>query len=459
LHAWAEVYIPGAGWIGLDPTSGLFAGEGHIPLACTPDPISAAPVTGGYFGEAVDVEFHFENAVQRLIEDPRVTKPYTEEQWQAINLLGEQVDRDLVAHDVRLTMGGEPTFVSIDDMEAAEWNTAADGPHKRQLANDLVRRLHDAFGAGGILHYGQGKWYPGEQLPRWKLAAYWRTDGVALWRDQALLADISKAYGVTIDLAERFATRVAERLGLRPTHLQPAYEDAFYYLLEEGRVPANLDPLQANLKDPLERRRLAELLQRGLDTPKGYVLPLQWNYAFQGWDSAPWEFRRGHLYLIPGDSPLGLRLPLSELPWLAEEEQEPFFERSQFEDLPPLPDYHDVIQTRIASDATVSATHNSQLAMRNAQFATRGGPLGAQLKEVPRTALCIEPRQGQLFFFMPPLHYLEHYLELLAAIELTAEEFNLPVVIEGYDPPTDPRLQHIKVTPDPGVIEVNVHPA
>ncbi len=446
LHAWAEVYIPGAGWIGLDPTSGLFAGEGHIPLACTPDPVSAAPVTGSYFGEAVEMKFAFENTVQRLHEDPRVTKPYSDEQWLLIDALGEQVDRDLVNHDVRLTMGGEPTFVSIDDMQAAEWNTEADGPHKRELANLLVRRLHDAFGAGGILHYGQGKWYPGEQLPRWKLAAYWRTDGVAMWCNPALLADISKDYGVTIEQTAAFGKRLVERLGLRMNYLEPAYEDAFHYILEESRLPANVDPLKVKLKDPLERRRLAALLQRGLDTPTGYVLPLRWNYAIQSWDSAPWQFRRDHLYLIPGDSPLGLRLPLDELPQLAEEEQEPFFERSLFEDLPALPDYHDVVQTRFAADAT-----SVQPPIANA---TRN----AFLKEVPRTALCLEPRNGLLFFFMPPLSYLEHYLELLAAIELTAAELELPVVIEGYDPPTDYRLQKLMVTPDPGVIEVNVQP-
>lgn len=451
LHAWAEVYVPGAGWIGLDPTSGLFAGEGHIPLACTPNPVSAAPVTGGYFGEAVEVEFDFNNSVQRLREDPRVTKPYTEEQWTAINALGNQVDRDLVAHDVRLTMGGEPTFVSIDDMESAEWNTEADGPHKRQLANQLVRRLQNAFGQGGILHYGQGKWYPGEQLPRWKLATYWRTDGVPMWRDHDLLADISKDYKVTIEQAQAFGEKLCERLGLRTTYLQPAYEDALYYILEEGRVPANLDPLKANLKDPLERRRLAELLQRGLDTPKGYVLPLHWHYGLQTWDSAPWQFRRGHLFLMPGDSPLGLRLPLNELPWIAEEDQVYHFEQSQFADLQPLPDYHNVIQSRI--DNALSITQPSRQSTSTiAHHASR------ITKDVPHTALCIEPRNGLLFFFMPPLHYLEHYLELIAAIELTAAELDLPIVMEGYDPPNDYRLQKMLVTPDPGVIEVNVHP-
>lgn len=443
LHAWAEVYLPGAGWVGLDPTSGLFAAEGHIPLACTPDPVSAAPVTGSYFGEKVEIEFKFNNSVQRIREDPRVTKPYTEEQWQAINALGEQVDRDLVQQEVRLTMGGEPTFVSIDDMEAAEWNTEADGPHKRQLANNLVRRLHDSFGAGGILHYGQGKWYPGEELPRWRLAAYWRTDGIPMWRDPELLADISQSYDVAIEDAQRFGKALCTRLQLHPSYLEPAYEDALYYILEEGRVPINVDPLKADLDDPLERRRLAELLQRGLGTPKGYVLPIRWNYATQRWDSAPWQFRRGHLFLIPGDSPLGMRLPLNELPWVAEDDRDPFFERSQFEELPPLPDYHNVIQTRVTTP------------LKRPEL--KSPTPTPTWKDVPHTALCLEPRNGQLYIFLPPLSYLEHYLELLAAIELAAAEFNIPVLIEGYELPNDYRLQKILVTPDPGVIEVNVH--
>lgn len=93
LHAWAEVFIPGAGWVGLDPTSGLFAGEGHIPLCCTPDPVSAAPVTG--MTDVCEVTFNFKNEVYRMHEDPRVTKPYTEEQWSTIIALGNKVDEDL----------------------------------------------------------------------------------------------------------------------------------------------------------------------------------------------------------------------------------------------------------------------------------------------------------------------------------------------------------------------------
>ena len=181
LHAWAEVFIPGAGWLGLDPTSGLFAGEGHIPLACTPHPVSAAPISGAT--DECEVEFSFHNKVQRIHEDPRVTKPYAENQWQAIQALGRKVDVDLAAGDVRLTLGGEPTFVSIDDMESAQWNDAALGKHKRELAGDLLQRLWQRFAPGGLLHYGQGKWYPGEPVPRWSLNCFWRVDDEPVWQD------------------------------------------------------------------------------------------------------------------------------------------------------------------------------------------------------------------------------------------------------------------------------------
>ena len=213
LHAWAEVYIPGAGWIGLDPTSGLFAGEGHIPLACTADFVSAAPVTGGFIGQA-NTTFDFSNSVTRIHEDPRVTKPYSEAQWAAIDKLGDKVDKVLKKGDVRLTMGGEPTFVSIDNMDAPEWNTAADGEEKRKLAGELVRRLRDSFAPGGLLYFGQGKWYPGEPLPRWQLACFWRKDGKPVWKNADLLADETRSYGFKLKDAEKFVGELAKRLGL-----------------------------------------------------------------------------------------------------------------------------------------------------------------------------------------------------------------------------------------------------
>jgi len=454
LHAWTEVYVPGAGWVGLDPTSGLFAGEGHIPLACTPDPASAAPVSG--VTEETRVEFSFANRVQRIHEDPRVTKPYTEEQWRAIDALGNAVDANLAQHDVRLTMGGEPTFVSIDDMDGAEWNTAAVGPTKRRLAANLLERLRARFAPGGVLQFGQGKWYPGEPLPRWSLSCFWRHDAVPVWRDVALLADEERTCGYTSEQALQFIEALAVRLGLAGDLAIPGYEDALYYLWKEGQVPVNLDPLRADLKDPLERRRLADVLTRGLGTVTGYALPLRWtaDSTSGGWQSGHWVFRRDRMYLIPGNSPMGYRLPLESLPWVEPQHREVPVERSLFEPRLPLADVH------------------GQVAQRYTQVgvaASAGDGISPQVPDAPdadavhlgivHTALCVEPRAGTLYVFLPPLSHLEHYLDLLASIEATAADLRMPVVIEGYHPPRDWRLLRLHITPDPGVIEVNIHPA
>ena len=452
LHAWAEVYLPGAGWIGLDPTSGLFAGEGHIPLAATPQPSSAAPIEGST--DTCEVEFSFSNTVTRIHEDPRVTLPYSEEDWAAILALGHAVDEKLVAQDVRLTHGGEPTFVSIDDMEAPEWNTAALGRHKRERAEVLVRRLKDRLHPGALLHTGQGKWYPGEPLPSWALGIYWRKDGVSVWQNPALLAEASWNYGHTAIQAQHFAETLAQHLGLPPRYAQPAYEDALAALLQEAELPPNVDaslrePGHAALDSANLRGELANKLSRGLNTPTGYILPLAWSITTHNWMSAPWTTRRDRIYLLPGDSPLGLRLPLASLPWVAEDARDPIVETDPFATQTPLADYHAEVATRYA---TVHATA--------APAKVQPQPLpGKATVEVPRTALTVEARGGCLFVFMPPVTVLEQYLALIAAIEATAAKLKLPVAIEGYTPPTDSRIEKLLVTPDPGVIEVNIHPA
>lgn len=449
LHAWAEVFVPGAGWLGLDPTSGLFAGEGHIPLACTPDPASAAPVSGAFTGEA-KVEFLFDNSVTRIHEDPRVTRPYSDAQWQAIMQLGERIDIQLQQDDVRLTMGGEPTFVSIDDMDSAQWTVAADGKDKRTRAEVLLHRLWQHFAPGGLLYYGQGKWYPGEALPRWAWGCFWRTDGKPLWRDTNLLANATRDYGHTYNDAQHFARALAAQLGLQNDFLTPGYEDTFYYLYRETELPINIDPLSAELKDPLERQRLANMLKRGPDTPTGYALPLRYDNTKSRWQSSRWEFRLGRMYLVPGDSPMGLRLPLDALPWQDPDKREPQHERSLFEPLPPLGDNYGEITRRYSVQHDAQTLH-PEIHEQHANSETSD--------EIIHTALCIEARAGCVHVFLPPLTHLEHYLDLIAAIEASAKETKLPVIIEGYAPPNDPRLLRLMVTPDPGVIEVNVHPA
>lgn len=460
LHAWTEVFVPGAGWIGLDPTSGLLAAEGHIPLASTPDPASAAPITGAV--DRCETAFHFQMSVTRIHEDPRVTKPYTEEQWQEIMAVGHEVDRRLTAGDVRLTIGGEPTFVSIDDMEGDEWNTTALGPTKRALAADLLARLQARFAPGALLHFGQGKWYPGESLPRWALSCYWRTDGEPLWLDHRWIADDRRPYDFTARDAERFTKRLAERLEVGARWVAPAYEDPLYYMWREQRLPPNVDPLDSRIKDPEERTRLARVFERGLGEVSGYVLPLtrQWWQGQARWTSGPWPVRSGKMFLLPGDSPVGLRLPLEALPWIEPGRQPTTYPLDPLADRPPLGPYPGHLpQPNIRATPLSDSEREGGRQRIHPQVLADGTSSEIAADGVVRTALCVEPRGGRLCVFLPPTSRLEDFVDLIATVEQTAADLETPVVIEGYPPPADYRLNVIKVTPDPGVLEVNVHPA
>jgi uncharacterized protein (DUF2126 family)/transglutaminase-like putative cysteine protease len=456
LHAWCEVYLPGAGWIGLDPTSGLLAGEGHIPLACTPEPTGAAPVSGGV--ERCEVEFFHEMSVQRIVESPRVTKPYTDAQWTTILACGMAVDADLAAGDVRLTMGGEPTFVSVTDRDADEWNIAALGPTKRARAADLLFRLKRRYGANGFVHLGQGKWYPGEQLPRWTLGCYWRADGHAAWNDPNLFADEQHPDGLVATDAERFVTALASELGVTPGCVQAGYEDVWYYLWRERKLPVNVDPFDARLDDEVERERLRRIFTQGLDTVVGYALPIRRMGGRDGsWQTGRWFLRDERLYLIPGDSPMGLRLPLDSLPWSHADDLLTINERDPFAPREPLAmaELRDDPQAaRVRSGTQVAADPAEQ-----SRFGASHQPArGESAHGIVRSALCVEPRGGVLFVFMPPVEALEDYLDLVIAVEATARTLSMRVMLEGYPPPSDPRLSHFNITPDPGVIEVNVQP-
>lgn len=435
LHAWAEIYLPGAGWIGFDVTSGLLTGEGHLPLAAAPHYRSCAPITG--VASIAKTDFDFEMSVSRLVEPIRITRPFEDEEWAKLDALGDRVEQDLQKQDVRLTLGGEPTFVSIDDFESAEWNTAALGDTKLKLSEEMIDRLRTRFGKGGMLHYGQGKWYPGEPLPRWALGLFWRRDGHPVWRG-AVNSSGTPAKATTEE-ALGLITRLAERLGVDPDHILPAREDPLVHIKAEADLPDGVVLTDTEIDTEAGRDTLRRAMAGGLSKTVGFVLPLRRplkKAEGTGWLSEDWVFKRGGLYLVPGDSPVGLRLPLASLP-----EVKP----ADYPYVTPLDPYEE----------------RGALPVFDRIYA-RGAALPARPKlpakpPIVRTALSVQVRDGMVFVFMPPLARLEDYLELVAHLEVAAG--GLPVRIEGYTPPDDARLAVLKVTPDPGVIEVNVQPA
>ncbi|MEZ5211066.1 DUF2126 domain-containing protein [Gordonia sp. (in: high G+C Gram-positive bacteria)] len=478
LHAWAEVYLPGAGWVGMDATSGLFAGEGHIPLSATPEPSGAAPITGAV--EPCHATMDYRNTVTRIHEDPRVTLPYTDDQWHDILALGAQVDQTMAESDVRLTMGGEPTFVSIDDQTADEWTTAADGPRKRTLASALAGRLARRFAPGGLVRRAEGKWYPGEPLPRWQIDLLWRTDGRPLWPDPELLADpwatadlaeasvsgpaadaapdntgsdgtaVSSGTGKTRD-ADRsavFAVEVARAFALPADLVLPAFEDPVAAYARWLAQPEGDPPVPAGTDDDLTedtpdaRAALLARLDASVTAPTAHVLPLSRNAADTGWCGNRWATRRGRLVLSGGTSPAGLRLPLGSLSW-----GEPPFE---FDADPLYP--HRAFSTAPGAEETGEADEAPDEPEVRA-LAADGSP-----EWLPRTAVVAEVRAGLLHVFLPPTHAAADFVDLVNAVAAAAAATGEAVVIEGYGPPADPRLASLTVTPDPGVIEVNVQP-
>jgi uncharacterized protein (DUF2126 family)/transglutaminase-like putative cysteine protease len=411
LHAWAEAFLPGAGWIGFDPTSGLFAGEGHIPLVCTPNASQAAPIGGTV--ELANVDFSYSMSIRRLNDTPRLSRPFTEEDWLQIEQLAHNVDADLKAQDVRLTMGGEPTFVGIDAPESPQWNIDALGPMKRSRGLALIQCLRERTSSGAMLHYGQGKWYPGEPLPRWSLSCFWRDDGVPLWENIDLIAREDQDYGLGAVDAFSFMEALTRRLQVSSENALPAYN-------AEGESTE----------------------------PAGYILPIRRRQpaGVLSWSSQLWFPRPKRLLLTPGDSPIGYRIPTASMPWVAPDELEYEFAAAPFADRVKLPSgptrRMDLFARSPTADPLPALSSTAETA-----------------PELIRPSLCVQAREGRLHVFLPYASRLADYIDLVAAVEDTCQYLYKLVWLEGYAPPSDPRLRSFSVTPDPGVLEVNLPPA
>ena len=422
LHAWVEVFLPGAGWIGLDATSGLFCGEGHIPLAATASPALASPMEGTSDVVATDISFSMK--VGRLGHEPRPTAPYDEETWQALLAAGDAADARIASAGLVLTSGGEPTFNARVDAEAPEWNGEALGPTKWSRGLDLARELEKRLIPDAVTLVRSGKHYPGESLPRWMIDVCGRAASAS-----------ASASAPTIDDARALASALVERLQLGASSIHAAYEDPWHYIREESLVPVDVDPARADLADGEERRRLARVLDRGLPAVVGWVIPLERDGT--QWVSETWSFRRDRLYLLPGDSPVGLRLPLASL-----------------SPAPPRPSLEPVIDPPDPRREEELAAE--QRRVRRQQVAEHRGIASRSARPV-RTALALEPRGGRIAIFVPPLPHAEDFFELTAlATDLVAGRW--PIVFEGY-PPSGPDVRKITVSPDPGVLEVNIPPS
>ncbi len=289
------------------------------------------------------------------------------------------------------------------------------------------------------MHFGQGKWYPGEQLPRWSLNCYWRKDGEPIWRDDSLIADESKPGEANEQVAARLSAWRRRTPGTGAGFVFPAYEDVFYYLWRERALPANVDPFDARLEDELERKRLARCFRRGSKKSVGNVLPVARDDETGAWRTSSWFLRDERCYLIPGDSPMGYRLPLDSLPWVERDGLSVYFSAGSVGDLGRrcrVVRRSAAVRARKAGEDAAEARARSK--RRCIRSSGRGRAPGKHESAawLARTALCAEPRNGVLYIFMPPWRALEDYLELVAAVEATAESLRQPVLLEGYEPPS-----------------------
>ncbi len=439
LHAWAEAFVPGAGWIGFDGTSGLLCGEGHIALAATASPSHASPLDGTSDVGASAVEFS--TSIARLGHEARPTAPYPDDVWDELQAGGDRADAVLTGAGLEVWIGGEPTFTARDDQAKAEWQGGALGADKWKRGRALADELRDRLAPGGLVLHRMGKHYPGESLPRWALDIIARrAPAPALWPER----ELTLTEDGSIDAAHRFGEQLAVALEVAGD-LQPAYEDPWEIVRLEASLPVASDPQTAGLDDPEERRKLAAILNRGAGSAVGWVLPL--TRTETGWRTERWKLRRGRLFLLFGDSPIGLRLPLSSITGAA------------------APEWSEALNLPDPRRDPPHAGHEPDAAP--SPQPRLDGPAAAPPAARPedpeplpgiRTALAIEPRDGQLWVFLPPTERFDDFCALVTAIDRARAATGVDVHLEGYPPPPSPERVRFAVTPDPGVLEVNLPP-
>jgi uncharacterized protein (DUF2126 family) len=157
---------------------------------------------------------------------------------------------------------------------------------------------------------------------------------------------------------------------------------------------------------------------------------------------------------------MGLRLPLDSQPWASPSDYPVIFPPDPTQQFPPLASYAQIhFQVDPARSVSTALSQRRGGGVDQGDKTDRMPNRHESAAWITRATMCAEPRNGVLYVFMPPVEALEDYLELAAAAEATAAAMNQPILFEGYEPPRDPRLLHFRITPDPGVIEVNIHPA
>ncbi|WP_372717663.1 transglutaminase family protein, partial [Novipirellula sp.] len=367
----------------------------------------------------------------RRLKPTVLNKLLSQTHWHDIAATGRYVDDQLSKQQIALCSSAEVNFIR-DPSTASDASIA--GRDDRELAELLLSRLRTQWGSGGAVHIGQGEHYRGEGSARWRMSCCYRSDGHPLWRDvNPLPRGTESPREVTADDANQFATALASGLTVNPDYVIPAYEDRLHQLwTDPSQLPLVLETDE--LTDPLRRQRLAQRLSTPQSTPTGYVLPLRWNPIRNRWSSGTWEFRRSKLYLLPGDFSMGFRLPLGSLSKHATEADEIANEPSQFEEKDLLPQIYGETSARQTVFSPPSDRSEELDSEKNGR--------------APRTALCVQARDNAIHVFLPPIHHVEHYVELVAVIHAVAQQLQLPVVLEGYDPPQDPRLMRFVIEPD-----------